>query len=191
MTDLCFSIDFRRFSGPKPCDGQLRAGSHRRRWTGDHADHQQFQPVSSPCFSFLLQHRSRKPSGDHPHHIRYDPVPLYAMQVNKNDHTNTYLYTPSLSLQVQKQTINNKQTDKRFPQGSVTHLLISSLKRTQSQAEKQKNRRNNNSQPSFILKPLHKSRLKASVLEVMSDTPSSQTSFLVIYQLGIYVVSTV
>lgn len=65
------SRGFCRFSGPKPCHGQLWADSRRHQRSGDHADHQQSQPHSSPCLSILLQRCSRKPSGDHPHHIRH------------------------------------------------------------------------------------------------------------------------
>lgn len=61
-----------RVARSQPRHWQLRTPIWKHRRPGDHADHQQFQPDTSACISFLLRCCSRKPTGNHPHPIRYE-----------------------------------------------------------------------------------------------------------------------
>lgn len=82
-----------RFSGPKQCHGQLWAGDGRRQRSGDHSDHQQLQPDTGSCpgpgFSCWFWHCCRKPSGDHPYHIRYRQP--HTPRINQKYHSCTQL----------------------------------------------------------------------------------------------------
>lgn len=53
ITDPCW-FWFCRFSGSKPCNGQLWVDSWRHQWSGNHTDHQQPQPDSSPRLGVLF-----------------------------------------------------------------------------------------------------------------------------------------
>ena len=83
INDPCW-LWFCRFSGSKPCHGQLWVDSWRHQRSGNHTDHQQPQSDSSPRLSVLFWRSSRKPSGDHSHHIRYEALSSKKKKKKKN-----------------------------------------------------------------------------------------------------------